>query len=118
VGSPAEGPALRLEIPGEQGGVSILYVVKGSASVRRSDGAQVDLRTGDTLTHGQGLVGEPFDCSPDLRMLCFFIAAKAQLLRERTPEEIRRLEALGPGIIAAREVRPDGDTRPVNFLRD
>jgi hypothetical protein len=53
-----------------------------------------------------------------MRLIKFFIAAKAQLLRERTPEEIARLEALGPDIITRREVRPEGDARPVNFLRE
>ena len=58
------------------------------------------------------------DSSPDMRLIKIFIAAKAQLLRERTPEEIARLEALGPDIIALREVRPEGDTRPVNVLHE
>jgi len=30
----------------------------------------------------------------------------------------KRLEALGPAIVRRREVRPEGDSRPVNFLSD
>jgi hypothetical protein len=53
-----------------------------------------------------------------MRLIRFSVAAKATLLRERTPEEIRQLENLGPRIITHREVRPVGDTRPINFLRE
>lgn len=52
-----------------------------------------------------------------MRLIRFFIAARAQDLRERTPEEIARLEALGPAIITRREPRPDGDARPVNLFQ-
>jgi hypothetical protein len=76
------------------------------------------LAAGDALTCSQGLVGDAFACSPDMRMVRFFIAARAQDLRERTPEEIAALEALGPRIVTRREVRPAGDTRPVNFLHE
>jgi quercetin dioxygenase-like cupin family protein len=109
---------LGLEIVGEKNGVSVLYMVAGSARFLRSDGEEIVLGTGDALTHGQGLVGDPFDYSPDMRLIRFFVAARAQLLRERTPDEIKRLEALGPRIITRREVRPDGDARPVNFLQE
>jgi len=50
-------------------------------------------------------------------LLKFQVAAAAQLLRERTAEEIRRLESLGAGIITRYEVRPEGDARPVNLFQ-
>ena len=109
---------VRIAAPGETGGIDILFMAKGSASFSRGDGEVVRLGAGDALTCDQGLVGDPFDCSPDMRLVKFFIAAKAQLLRERTSDEIARLEALGPDIITRREVRPEGDARPVNFLRE
>jgi mannose-6-phosphate isomerase-like protein (cupin superfamily) len=114
----AAGPAVRIDVPGEQGGLEILFMVGGSARFHRADGEALHLGPGDTLTCSQGLVGEPVDMSPDMRLIKIFIAARAQLLRERTPEEIARLEALGPDIISRREVRPEGDTRPVNVLRE
>ncbi len=117
-GDPAAGPPVDLEISGETGGVVILYMVAGSAQLRRDDGEAFVLKAGDTLTHSQGLVGAPFDASPDMRLLRFFIAAKAAQLQERTPDEIERLEALGPAIITARALRPEGDARPINFLHD
>jgi hypothetical protein len=116
--SSSAGPEVRIAAPGETGGIDILFMAKGSASFPRGDGEAVRLGAGDALTCDQGLVGDPFDCSPDMRLIKFFIAAKAQLLRERTSEEIARLEALGPDIITRREVRPEGDARPVNFLRE
>jgi hypothetical protein len=116
--SSSAGPEVRIKAAGETGGIDILFMAKGSASFPRGGGEVVRLGAGDTLTCDQGLVGDPFDCSPDMRLVKFFIAAKAQLLRERTPDEIARLEALGPDIITRREVRPGGDARPVNFLRD
>jgi hypothetical protein len=64
------------------------------------------------------VVGQPFDASPDLRLIHFFIAARAQALRERTSDETRRLEELGPRMISRCEVRPEGDVRAVNFLRE
>jgi quercetin dioxygenase-like cupin family protein len=114
----SQQPAITLGIPGETGGIDILYMINGAAKFRRDNGEEIYLGTGDTLTCNQGMVSDPFDCSPDMRVIRFFIAAKAQLLRERTPDEIKRLEALGPSIIARREVRPDNDTRPVNCLRE
>lgn len=117
-GTTATGPALGLGVTGETRGVDILYMVSGSASFRRANGETVRLEAGDTLTCSQGLVGLPFDASPDMRLVQFFIAARTQELRERTIEEIRALEALGADIITHREVRPDGDTRPINVLHD
>ena len=116
--APATGPAVRIDVPGEQGGLEILFMVGGSARFHRTDGEEIHLGPGDTLTCSQGLVVEPIGYSPDMRLIKIFIAARAQLLRERTPEEIARLEALGPDIITRREVRPEGDTRPVNVLRE
>ena len=86
-------------------------------SVRRDDAEAIRLEAGDTLTASQGLVGYPVDCSPDMRLLKVFIAARAQQLRERTMEEIARLEALGPDIITRSELRPADDARPINCLR-
>jgi hypothetical protein len=114
----ARGPAVILDVPGETGGVDILYMVGGSASIARADGETVRLQSGDTLTMSQGLAGDPFDCSADMRLVRFFIAARTQQLRERTAEEIAQLEALGPRIITRREVRPEGDARPVNGLHE
>jgi hypothetical protein len=109
-------PDLSLEIPGEAGGVDILFMVAGSARFLKADGDQIVIEAGDALTHSQGLVGDPFACSPDMRLIRFFIAARTQHLRERTPEEIDRLEALGPRIITRREIRPADDSRPVNLF--
>jgi hypothetical protein len=114
----AAGPEVSIETPGETGGIDILFMANGSATFPRDGGEPVRLEAGDTLTCNQGLVGDPIDVSPDMRLVKFFIAARAQQLRERTAEEIARLEALGSDIITRREVRLKGDTRGVNFLRD
>jgi mannose-6-phosphate isomerase-like protein (cupin superfamily) len=113
-----KGRPVTLGIAGESGGLDIRYMVTGSAKFARADGEEFVLGAGDALTCSQGLVGDAFACSPDMRMVRFFIAARAQDLRERTPEEIAALEALGPRIVTRREVRPTGDTRPVNFLHE
>ena len=83
-----------------------------------SAGAAVELKAGDTLTHSRGLVGAPIGYSNEMRLIRFSVAAKAALLRERTLEEIERLQDLGPRIITHKEVRPIGDARPINFLRE
>jgi hypothetical protein len=114
----AKRAPVSLAIDGEQGGVDIFYMVAGSARFPYADDEDVVLEAGDTLTCSQGLVGDLIDASPDMRLVRFFIAAKAQDLRERTAEEIARLEALGPSIITRREVRPAGDARAVNFLSE
>jgi hypothetical protein len=111
-------PPIDLTVAGEQGGLDLLLMVSGSAKVEREDGQTVRLEAGDCLTCSHGLVGQPFDASPDMRLLRFFISARAEQLRQRTPEEIARLEALGPDIVTAKEIRPDGDPRPVNFLQE
>jgi hypothetical protein len=116
-GGATPGDSLALGIPGESGGIEVLLVVQGSASVRWPDGAEVRLQSGDCLTCGAGQAGVPFAPSPDLRLLRFFVSSRAEALRERTPEEISRLQALGASIIRRREVRPPGDARPVNVLR-
>jgi len=110
--------AVSLGIPGERGGLNVLYMLAGSARFVRSDGDAFFMSAGDCLTCRQGAVGFPFDVSPDMRLIRFFVAARAETLRERSPEEIERLEALGPQIITRREVRRAADTRPVNFLRE
>ena len=102
---------------GETGGLDLLYMMSGSASFGRESGEEVVLNAGDVLTASQGLVGDPTGCSPNMRLVRFFIAGKAQRLRERTPEEILKVEALGARIITHREVRPDGDGRPINGLQ-
>jgi quercetin dioxygenase-like cupin family protein len=112
----AAGAPLTLSMSGERGGVEILYIAQGSARFLRAYGAGFRLAAGDALTCSQGLVGAPFEASPDLRLVRLFISARAQQLRERTADEIARLEALGPAIITRREVRPEGDARPVNVL--
>lgn len=117
-GTPGGETAAEPSVPGEAGGVQILYMVGGSATLHPAGGAAVRLGPGDTLTCSDGSPGELAECSPDMRLLKFYIAAKAQRLRERTPDEIRRLEALGPGIVTRYEVRPEGDTRPVNLFQD
>lgn len=110
-------PPLTLSIPGEQDGLEILLMVAGSAKVRRRGGADILLQAGDCITCSQGLAGAPFDASPDMRLLKVFIPVRAQALRQRSPEEIEALQRLGPDIVTAREVRPEGDVRPVNFLQ-
>jgi hypothetical protein len=107
-----------LDIPGERDGIDILYMLSGRATFLGGDLREVRLEAGDTVTHGPGALGQPFDASPDMRLIHFFVSARTQALRERTPDEIRRLEALGPAIVSRREARPEGDARPVNFLRE
>ncbi|MEI9889281.1 MAG: hypothetical protein WDN45_00315 [Caulobacteraceae bacterium] len=53
-----------------------------------------------------------------MRLIKFFIPARAQALRQRSPEEIAALQGLGPDIVTAREARAEGDLRPVNFLQE
>jgi len=119
VSKASEGaPPIDLWIAGEHGGLDLLLMVHGSAKVEREDGQTVRLDAGDCITCSQGLVGQPFDASPDMRLLRFFISAKVQQLRERTPDEIARLQAMGPAILTDRQPRPDGDVRPVNFLQE
>jgi mannose-6-phosphate isomerase-like protein (cupin superfamily) len=114
----AQGHDVSLSISGETGGLSVLFMASGSANFRRSDGDAVALRAGDCLTCSAGLVGDPVDPSPDMRLLVFYVSAKAEALQERTPAEIERLEAMGPAIVTRRLMRPAHDDRPVNFLTD
>ena len=109
---------IKLGIPEERGAIDVLYMINGSAEFARSDGQRIILNAGDTLTHSRGLVGAPFGYSNEMRLIRFSVAAKAALLRERTQEEIKRLQDLGPRIITHKKVRPIGDARPVNFLRE
>jgi hypothetical protein len=113
-----KGRPVVLGVAGERGGIDIRYMVQGSAKFARPDGEEFVLAAGDALTCSQGLAGDAFASSPDMRMVRFFIAARAQALRERTPEEIAAVEALGARIVTRREVRPGGDARPVNFLHE
>jgi quercetin dioxygenase-like cupin family protein len=113
---PSHEATVSLRITGEEGGVVILYMMSGSAKFRRKDGEHLTMSAGDTLTHGAGLVGDPFEFSQDMRLIRFFVSARASLLRERTQEEIDRLESTGSGIITARELRPPHDARPINCL--
>jgi hypothetical protein len=114
----AAGAPVALDLPGETGGLEVFLVVAGSVGVTRPQGAAVRLGAGDCLTCTAGLAGAPFEPSPDLRLLRFFVSARAEALRERSPEEIARLEALGPAIVRRREIRPAGDARPVNVLHE
>lgn len=113
---PATGAPAGLSVPGEAGGVEVFLVVKGEVGLHSPDGAPVTLQTGDCLTCTAGLAGVPEAPSHDLRLLRFFVSERAEALYERAPEEIARLEALGPALVRRREVRPEGDARPVNFL--
>jgi hypothetical protein len=110
------GEAVALGVLGEAGGLEVLFMLAGSARFETNAGRAFTLSPGDTLTVSQDLVQGPFDPTPDLRLIRFFVAARAQDLRERTPAQIERLEAMGPAIITRREVRPDSDTRPINGL--
>jgi len=113
----AAGEAVSLAIPGETGGLDLLFVIAGSAQFQR-DGEPFTLAAGDCLIASAGLAAGPLSVSPDLRLLRMFVSARAESLRERTPAEIARLVALGPRIITRRQVRPVGDSRPVNVLHD
>jgi hypothetical protein len=112
-----KSPAVSLGIGEEKGLIDVLYMINGLAEFFGNGGQKTILNAGDTLTHSEGIVGDPTDCSNDMRLIRFSVAASAALLRERTREEIKQLEDLGPRIITRREVRPPGDTRPINFLR-
>lgn len=114
----AGAPPLDPAMPEAEGGLEVLFMASGSARVTRKDGAEIRLDPGDCLTCSQGLVGEPYAASPDMRLVWFFISARAQTLRQRTLDEIETLQRLGPGIITARETREDGDLRPVNVLQE
>jgi quercetin dioxygenase-like cupin family protein len=114
----AAGPPVAFHPPGESGGLDILYMAAGSARFRRDDGASYGLEAGDCLTCSAGLAGELTDPSPDMRLVRFFISARAERLRERTPAEIARLEALGHAIITRKEARGRGDARPINTLHE
>jgi hypothetical protein len=113
---PAAGEPLTLDTPGETGGLEVFLVVQGSVVLHSPDGGVVILETGDCLTCTAGLAGAPETPSDDLRLLRFYVSARAEALYERSREEIERLEALGPALVRRREVRPAGDSRPVNFL--
>jgi hypothetical protein len=115
---PAGGEAIPLEIAGETGGLDVFLVVQGSVGFEAPDGTPLKLQTGDCLTCTAGLAGPPEAPSADLRLLRFFVSSRAEDLYERSREEIERLEALGPDIAHRREIRPAGDSRPVNFLSD
>jgi hypothetical protein len=110
-------PPIDLDIAEEAGGIVILHMVAGEARFTGPGGAAFHMAAGDVLTQSPDLADGPFDSSSDMRMIRFFVSASVEALRQRTPEEIRRLEALGPAIVTRREVRAPGDCRPVNFLR-
>jgi hypothetical protein len=110
--------AVSLEIPGEVGGLKLLFMAQGSATFHRPGGAAVVLSAGDCLTCSADLVGDPIAPSPDMRLLLLYVSARAEQLRERSPSEIERLESLGARIVTRREVRPADDRRRINFLHD
>jgi mannose-6-phosphate isomerase-like protein (cupin superfamily) len=113
----ATGREISLDLPGEVAGLTLVFVASGSATVQ-GDEESVVIGPGDAFT-GFGteirLAGDP---SRDLRLVLFKISKRAEALRERTPDEIKRLEALGPAIVTRRVIRPTHDDRPVNFLTD
>jgi hypothetical protein len=111
------GEPIEVAPPDDAGGVSLLFMAAGAGSFRTSDGTTLRLAAGDCLTCSAGLVGLPSDATPDMRLVLIHLSGRAQRLRERTPEEIERLERLGPRIVTRREIRSPGDTRPVNTLR-
>jgi hypothetical protein len=115
---PAAGAPVSLAIPGEAGGIEVFLVVQGAVDLHAPDGSALTLETGDCLTCTAGLAGAPQAPSADLRLLRFYVSARAEALHERAPDEIERLEALGPALVRRREVRPEGDARPINFLSD
>jgi hypothetical protein len=115
---PAAGAPAPLALPGEAGGIEVFLVVQGAVDLRSPDATRVTLAAGDCLTCTAGLAGAPESPSADLRLLRFYVSARAEALHERSPEEIARLEALGPALVRRREVRPEGDARPVNFLSE
>jgi quercetin dioxygenase-like cupin family protein len=115
----SDWPPISLGIAGEEGGLDIFYVASGSLTLPRTDGgASVVLAAGDTLTVSAGVVGLPAAWTKDLSLLRFFVSGRAEALRERTPAEIARLEALGPAIITGRRVRAESDDSAVNALHE
>jgi len=116
--SVASGHERPLAIPGEFGGLKVLFLAAGSATFRRSSGEAIVLGAGDCLTCNADLIGDPLDASPDMRLVLFYVSARAEDLLERTPAEIERLKALGPAIITRHVVRPAHDDHAVNYLRD
>jgi hypothetical protein len=116
--SGASGHEQPLAIPGEVGGLKVLFVASGSATFRRGSGETIALGAGDCLTCNADLIGDPLAPSPDLRLVLFYVSARAEALLERTPAEIERLKALGPAIITRHVVRPAHDDHAVNYLRD
>jgi hypothetical protein len=111
------GEPVALDIEGETGGLEIFFVVAGGVTLQRPDNAALRLETGDCLTCTAGLAGAPATPSDDLRLIRFFVSSRAETLHQRSQAEIDKLHALGPAIIRRREVRSDGDARPINFLR-
>jgi hypothetical protein len=113
----ALGAAVNLDLPGEATGLTLAYVATGSATLQSGDDETVIIGPGDALTAtgAEIKLGNP---TPDLRLVMFKISQRTEALRERTPAEIARLEAMGPAIITRRLVRPPHDDRQVNFLRD
>jgi hypothetical protein len=113
----ASGREVSLELPGEESGLTLLFMASGSATFQGPDGDAI-VSAGDALTAAGKEVGPPAEPSPDMRLVMFKISKRAEALCERSPAEIERLKALGPAIITRRLVRPAHDDRQVNFLRD
>ena len=106
-----------VSIPENERGLYINYVVKGSAQFLHKDGTLMSLQTGDCLTTSQGVAGLPQNLSADAEILRIFVsAAELETRRDRTPAERKALETLGAQIVLGKEVRPQGDARPVNYL--
>jgi hypothetical protein len=115
---PDDPQAEALGVPGETGGIEVLYLVSGAAELDGRGGTRVRLEPGDCLTCTAGLAGAPTPLTPDFKALRFFVSSRAEQLREHSAEEIAVLEALGPAIVRRREIRHPGDARPVNFLHE
>ncbi len=112
------GREVSLDLPGEVTGLTLAFVASGSATVQGDDGVAIVVGPGDAFTGFGTEIRLAAESAPNLRLVLFKISKRAEALRERTPDEIKRLEALGPAIVTRRVVRPAHDDRPVNFLTD
>ena len=77
--------AISIGIPGDKGGIDVLYMIKGSAEFVRNDGQTIVLKAGDTLTHGRGLVGDPINFSNEMRLIRFCCCRQSRALEGTNP---------------------------------
>ncbi len=81
-----QGHDVRLSIPGETGGLSILFMASGAATFEREGGEPVTLHAGDCLTCSAGLVRRPDPAvARTCGCWCFTSSARAEALQERPP---------------------------------